>query len=80
MGKATYQNGGVYQGDFRRDHRWGWGKHTFLDGSAYEGEWYDDLIEGAHPTCASPPGTIRTSACLLLMAIYHQCHVLGQCT
>ncbi len=47
-GKATYQNGGCYEGDFRRDHRWGWGKHIFPDGSIYEGEWYDDLIEGVH--------------------------------
>jgi len=46
-GKATYENGAVYEGDFRKDHRWGWGRQRFPDGSVYEGEWYDDLIEGA---------------------------------
>lgn len=45
-GKATYENGAVYEGDFERDHRWGWGLQRFPDCSAYEGEWYDDLIEG----------------------------------
>ena len=36
----------MYEGDFRKDHRWGWGLQRFPDGSSYEGEWYDDLIEG----------------------------------
>lgn len=45
-GKATYENGAVYEGDFQKDHRWGWGLQRFPDGSTYEGEWYDDLIEG----------------------------------
>lgn len=45
-GRATYQNGGTYEGDFQSDHRWGWGKHTFPDGTIYEGEWFDDIIEG----------------------------------
>jgi len=47
FGMAKYENGGRYEGDFRDDHRWGWGEHRFADGSVYEGEWFDDMIEGA---------------------------------
>ena len=47
FGKAMYENGGVYEGEFQDDHRWGWGEHRFPDGSVYEGEWFDDMIEGA---------------------------------
>ena len=44
---AKYENGGRYEGEFRDDHRWGWGEHRFADGAVYEGEWFDDMIEGA---------------------------------
>ena len=46
VGKAVYENGAVYEGDFQKDHRWGWGLQRFPDGSTYEGEWFDDIIEG----------------------------------
>ena len=44
---AQYENGGRYEGEFQNDHRWGWGEQRFPDGSVYEGEWFDDMIEGA---------------------------------
>ena len=49
FGRATYDIGGSFEGEFLRDHRWGWGEHRFTDGSVYEGEWFDDMIEGVPP-------------------------------
>ena len=43
---AQYENGGVFVGEFREDHRWGWGTHYFPGGDKYEGEWEDDKISG----------------------------------
>lgn len=57
FGKAKYENGGTYEGEFEKDKRWGWGEHHFPDGSVYEGEWFDDMIEGVS---FLPPST----ACL----------------
>ena len=45
-GKAKYTNGGRYEGDFKKEHRWGWGLHIFPDGDRYEGQWVDDKIQG----------------------------------
>lgn len=45
-GKAKYENGGFYEGDFENDVRSGWGKHEFPDGSWYEGEWSADRMTG----------------------------------
>lgn len=67
---ATYENGAVYEGDFRKDHRWGWGRQRFPDGSVYEGEWYDDLIEGAAEHGAAPDGALTAEICGCLSAIY----------
>lgn len=46
-GKARYENGGVYVGEFRREQRCGWGRHSFPGGDVYEGEWLADRIHGA---------------------------------
>ena len=32
---------GMYEGNWRDDKRYGWGKMTFANGSVYEGEWKD---------------------------------------
>lgn len=45
-GKAKYENGGLYEGDFENDVRSGWGLHQFPDGSWYEGEWSADRMTG----------------------------------
>ncbi len=46
-GKAKYENGGVYDGEFENDQRNGWGSHCFPDESFYQGEWAQDKIDGA---------------------------------
>ena len=45
-GKAKYENGGVYEGEFENDMRDGWGSHCFPDESIYVGEWAHDKIAG----------------------------------
>ncbi len=45
-GKARYENGGMYKGEFRHEQRCGWGHHTFPTGDHYEGEWLADKIHG----------------------------------
>jgi len=45
-GVAQYQNGSVYIGDFKKDHRWGWGTQYFANKEQYEGEWEDDKMTG----------------------------------
>jgi len=35
-----------YTGEWKEDHRWGWGALTFAHGDVYEGEWVDDILEG----------------------------------
>ena len=45
-GKAKYENGGVYDGDFQNDMRDGWGSHCFPDESMYVGEWAQDKVAG----------------------------------
>ena len=54
-GKAKYTNGGRYEGDFKKEHRWGWGLHIFPDGDRYEGQWVDDKIQGGHATSTIMP-------------------------
>jgi hypothetical protein len=54
-----------YTGEWRCDHRWGWGILTFANGDVYEGEWVDDVIEGNgrysykdksyYQVCVKPP-------------------------
>ena len=45
-GKAQYENGGVYEGEFENDVRAGWGRHIFPKGDVYEGEWLKDEMHG----------------------------------
>lgn len=45
-GSARYENGGVFEGEFKAEQRWGWGRHTFPNGDVYEGEWLHDKIQG----------------------------------
>lgn len=47
-GSARYTNGGRYEGEFKCEHRWGWGRHIFPKGDHYEGQWIDDKIQGVH--------------------------------
>ena len=35
-----------YTGEWKHDHRWGWGTLEFANGDVYEGEWVDDVMEG----------------------------------
>ena len=51
-GSAKYTNGGRYKGDFRCEHRWGWGRHIFPGGDHYEGQWMDDKIQGVRTLCS----------------------------
>ncbi len=51
-GRARYTNGGRYEGDFKCEHRWGWGRHIYPGGDHYEGQWIDDKIQGERrPPC-----------------------------
>ena len=45
-GKAKYDSGAVYDGEFANDKRCGWGQQCFPDESMYEGEWEDDTMQG----------------------------------
>jgi hypothetical protein len=46
MGKFTFADGGVYEGNWQDDKRNGMGKFTFADGGVYEGNWQDDKRNG----------------------------------
>ena len=46
FGKAKYENGAVYEGEFMADQRVQWGRQVFPDGSVYEGEWAADKMTG----------------------------------
>jgi hypothetical protein len=45
-GKMVYQNGGIYEGEWKNDKRDGFGKMIYKTGSSYEGGWKDDKIDG----------------------------------
>ena len=45
-GKAKYENGSVYDGDFENDQRSGWGMQCLPDESVYVGEWAADKMNG----------------------------------
>lgn len=49
-GKARYETGAVYDGEFQSDQRSGWGTQCFPDESVYVGEWAKDTVTGDHPT------------------------------
>ena len=65
-GSAKYTNGGRYEGDFKCEHRWGWGRHIYPGGDHYEGQWIDDKIQGVCRAPAlidiSPPDSTCTGA------------------
>ena len=42
-----YDEGSVYEGEFKNGLRHGQGKYTMPDGFIYEGTWLDDQIQGA---------------------------------
>ena len=41
-----YNNGDIYEGDWKNNWRNGKGKMTYEDGEIYEGAWKDDLMDG----------------------------------
>ena len=43
VGRRTYLDGSVYEGEFRFGKAHGWGKMQWADGSHYEGEFQNDL-------------------------------------
>lgn len=42
----TYEDGKIYEGEWKDNKRHGNGKLVFPNGASYEGEWKDDEIEG----------------------------------
>lgn len=56
-GRATYENGGFYVGDFRGGVRAGWGRHAFPGGAVHEGGWAADAPHG--PGVLACPSTGR---------------------
>ncbi len=40
------KNGGSYKGQWKEGTRDGYGKHMWIDGSFYEGEWLKDKAHG----------------------------------
>lgn len=45
-GRATYDDGSVYEGEFYQNMRQGKGRVQYTDGSIYEGSFKGNLIEG----------------------------------
>ena len=43
IGLLLYPDGSIYYGMLKEFTRQGYGKSVNLDGSYYEGEWYDDV-------------------------------------
>ena len=46
-GRATYPNGGEFQGEFEAGMRSGWGVMHFEGGDVFSGFWADDKIHGS---------------------------------
>ena len=46
-GVCMYVNGDKYEGEWKQDLRWGWGKQTYTDGDLYEGEWKNNAMDGS---------------------------------
>jgi len=42
----TYNNGHVYDGEWKEDMKHGKGKMIYKNGNVYEGEWYKDHKKG----------------------------------
>jgi hypothetical protein len=45
-GRMAYQNGDIYEGEWKNDLREGKGKNIYANGNVYEGEWKNDLRNG----------------------------------
>ena len=45
-GKMTYEDGSVYQGEWRDGKKRGKGTMTYADGDVYEGKWDEDVFHG----------------------------------
>ena len=84
QGKARYDNGGTYVGEFKQEQRCGWGRHTFPNGDVYEGEWAADKIHGlplapqCHAgleQCLQRPSFRSRSACLIMCSPAAGCHL-----
>lgn len=61
-GKAKYENGAIYEGDFEEDKRQGWGAQCFPDESIYIGEWTNDKMEGVTGSESNTPGVSKEMA------------------
>ena len=46
MGKETWKDGSIYEGQYRQGHKHGQGVYVWSDGSTYEGEWFNNKIHG----------------------------------
>ena len=46
VGRYTYEDGSVYEGEFYQGKRHGYGKMTYRDHSTYEGEFLNDQCDG----------------------------------
>ena len=46
FGIHTYENGDVYEGEWKDNNRHGFGKYTFIYGDIYEGEWRNNKNDG----------------------------------
>jgi hypothetical protein len=45
-GKMIYNNGDMYEGDWKNDKMEGYGKFIYNNGDIYEGDWKDNKREG----------------------------------
>jgi hypothetical protein len=59
FGKAKYENGAVFEGEFEADKRQGWGTQVFPDESVYVGEWAEDKMTGL-PSPPPPPSPLSS--------------------
>jgi len=44
--KFEYENGDIYEGEWRKGRIDGSGKMEFIGGDLYEGEWKNDMMDG----------------------------------
>lgn len=45
-GKAFYENGEVYEGEYQNGKRHGYGEYFYLNGYVYKGNWVENIKEG----------------------------------
>lgn len=70
-GKAKYESGSVYEGEFECDQRSGWGVQCFPDESTYVGEWKHDSMTGVplHKLQSRAYSTVVRSTHLLSLQV-----------